>query len=72
MVQSYVQAGAGSRMVYDLGADLFHHLQHLSLRFHGRNSIGDLVRRITANTGCVRDLVFAVFIPMFSALLSLS
>jgi ABC-type multidrug transport system fused ATPase/permease subunit len=71
MVQSYVQAGAGSRMVYDLGADLFHHLQHLSLRFHGRNSIGDLVRRITANTGCVRDLVFAVFIPMFSALLSL-
>ena len=51
---------------------LFHHLQHLSLRFHGRNSTGDLVRRITANAGCARDLVFAVFMPTFGSLLSLA
>ena len=71
LAQSYVQAGVGSRIVYNLGAELFQHLQRLSLRFHGRNSTGDLVRRITANTGCVRDLVFGAFLPTFGSLLSL-
>jgi ATP-binding cassette subfamily B protein len=71
LVQDYLHAGVGNRVVYDLAAELFHHLQRLSLRFHGRNSTGDLVRRITSNTGCVRDLVFDAFLPTFGAMLSL-
>jgi ATP-binding cassette subfamily B protein len=34
LAQSYLYAVVGSRMVYNLGAELFDHLQHLSLRFH--------------------------------------
>src|SRR3954447_11055146 len=30
----------GQRLVYDVGGDLFHHLQRLSLRYHGRNAVG--------------------------------
>jgi ATP-binding cassette, subfamily B, bacterial len=71
LAQAYVYAVVGSRLVYNLGAELFGHLQHLSLRFHGRNSTGDLVRRITGNAGCARDLVFAVFLPTFGSLFSL-
>ena len=41
IVQAYIKAGVGSRMVYDLGADLFSHLQRLSLRFHGRERTGE-------------------------------
>ena len=71
LTQSYVQTGVGGRLAYELGAELFHHMQRLSLRFHGRHSTGDLVRRVTSNAGCVRDLVFGVFLPTFGALLSL-
>jgi ATP-binding cassette subfamily B protein len=71
IIQSYVQAGVGSRMVYELGADLFSHLQGLSLRFHGRRPTGDLVKRVTTDSSCVRDLVMGVFVPLLTSSLSL-
>jgi ATP-binding cassette subfamily B protein len=66
----YVQVGVGNRMVYDLGADLFDHVQRLSLRFHGQRKTGDMVNRVTTNTRCVRKLVMDVFLPSFSTLAS--
>ncbi len=67
-LQDYLQAGVGCRMVYDLGADLFDQLQQLSLRFHRRHHVGDLVRRITHDTKCVRDLVIGVFLAVVTSL----
>ncbi len=72
MARAWVQAGVGSRMVYGLGADLFEHLQRLSLRFHGRRPAGDLLRRVTGDSGCVRDLVMGVAVPVLTSLLSLA
>jgi ATP-binding cassette subfamily B protein/subfamily B ATP-binding cassette protein MsbA len=69
--QRAILAGAGSRMVYDLGADLFEHLQRLSLRFHGRQAAGDLVRRVTTDSGCVRELVLGVYLPVLTSLVTL-
>jgi ATP-binding cassette subfamily B protein/subfamily B ATP-binding cassette protein MsbA len=69
--QRTILAGAGSRMVYDLGADLFEHLQRLSLRFHGRQAAGDLVRRVTTDSGCVRELVLGVYLPVLTSLVTL-
>ena len=37
----------GQRMVYNLGADLFLHLQRQSLLFHSRRPVGDAVGRVT-------------------------
>jgi ATP-binding cassette subfamily B protein/subfamily B ATP-binding cassette protein MsbA len=71
ITQAYVQTGVGSRMVYELGAELFSHLQGLSLRFHGRRPTGDLVKRVTADSSCVRDLVMSVFVPLLTSSLSL-
>ncbi len=70
--RSYLEAGSGSRMVYDLGADLFEHLQRLSLRFHGRQAAGDLVRRVTTDSSCVRELVFGVYLPVLTSLATLA
>jgi ATP-binding cassette subfamily B protein/subfamily B ATP-binding cassette protein MsbA len=72
MAQQYVQAGVGARMVYGLSADLFRHLQRLSLRFHNRQRAGDLVKRVTTDTNCVRELFFSVFVPMVAAMLTLA
>src|SRR5262245_48260037 len=57
MGQLYVKTGLGTRMTYDLGADLFDHLQRLSLRVHGHHRTGDLVQRVTNDAGCVRELI---------------
>lgn len=58
--QSHTHAGIGNRMTYDLALDVFDHLQRLSPKFHQRHPVGDLVQRVTGNTGCVRDLVLWV------------
>ena len=60
LIQSSLQAGAGARMSYALGAELFEHIQRLSLSFHAKNHAGDLLRRVTIDSGCVRDLVLWV------------
>ena len=56
----------GQRMVYDLAADLFGHLQRLSLRFHSRQSVGDSIRRVTTDCGCVATIVKDALLPVLS------
>jgi ATP-binding cassette subfamily B protein/subfamily B ATP-binding cassette protein MsbA len=68
MVQSYIEAGVANRMVYDLGLALFDRLQRFSLRFHSRQRTGDLVRRVTTDSTCVRELVLNVYIPLLTSL----
>jgi ATP-binding cassette subfamily B protein/subfamily B ATP-binding cassette protein MsbA len=61
----------GQRMVYDLATDLFGHLQRLSLRFHHRHSVGDSIRRITSDCGCVAVIVRDALLPVVSAIATL-
>ena len=39
MLNSYTGIGVRQRLTYNLGADLFHHLQRLSLTFHSRRPV---------------------------------
>lgn len=71
VVQEFLIAGTGSRLTFSLGAELFDHLQHLSLRYHGQQRTGDLMRRVTADSSCVRDLVLSVFLPCLSSVVTL-
>ena len=50
MWSNHVSINLGHRMVTDLRDDLYGHLQRLSLVFHSRQRIGDLMYRITADT----------------------
>ena len=60
----------GSRMAFDLGADLLDHLQRLSLRFHAARSRGDLIRRVMTDALCARELVLGVALTGLAALAS--
>jgi ATP-binding cassette subfamily B protein len=55
-------SATGQRMVYDLAAALFHRLQRLSLIFHGKHAVGDLLSRLTADSWCVYTLAQALLI----------
>jgi ATP-binding cassette subfamily B protein/subfamily B ATP-binding cassette protein MsbA len=71
ILQGYVRDGVGKRMVYNLGSNIFDRLLRLSLRFHGRQRAGDLVRRVMTDSDCVRELVMDTFYPALTSLVSL-
>ncbi len=71
MGESYAHISLGRRMTYDLAGELFTRLQQLSLRFHGNKSIGDTIRRITSDAGCVSIIVTDALLPLLSAFISL-
>ncbi len=71
MISTTAFVALGQRMVYDLGADLFLHLQRMSLRFHGKQQVGDLVSRVTVDTYCVQTFVSSIVFPLMHSGLTL-
>ncbi len=69
---NYFSLRIGQRMVWDLAADLFAHLQKLSLLFHSRRQVGDLLQRVTGDSYCVSTLVTDALIPAVQALVMLA
>ncbi len=61
----------GQRMTYDLARDLFARLQQLSLHFHARKTVGDSMRRVTADCACVSIIVKDALLPVLSSLVTL-
>jgi ATP-binding cassette subfamily B protein len=71
VVNNYLTISIGQRMVGDLRARLFDHLQRLSLGFHRRREIGDLMVRITYDTFSVQTIAMNGFFPVLAALVLL-
>jgi ATP-binding cassette subfamily B protein len=67
---AYANIGFGQRMVYDLATDLFAHLQRLSMTFHNRRSVGDSIRRVTTDCGCVSVIVKDALLPFAAAVIT--
>jgi ATP-binding cassette subfamily B protein/subfamily B ATP-binding cassette protein MsbA len=57
----------GQRMVYHLGADLFMHLQRLSLLFHSRRPVGDTIARVTGDAYGLQTLVNSALLPLLQS-----
>jgi len=47
----------GQRFAFDLRCHLFAHLQRLSLRFHDRQPLGDLITRLTSDADAIQDVL---------------
>jgi ATP-binding cassette subfamily B protein/subfamily B ATP-binding cassette protein MsbA len=71
MVNDIVSVTIGHRMVYDLAADLFLHLQRLSPLFHCRQPVGDSASRVLGDSYCVQTLVNSILTPLVHAVISL-
>jgi ATP-binding cassette subfamily B protein/subfamily B ATP-binding cassette protein MsbA len=72
MVSAVASITFGQRTAYDLGADLFRHLQRLSLLFHARRPLGDTVGRVTGDTYCVQLYITGTLLPLLQAALTLA
>src|SRR5690242_4519231 len=62
----------GQGMVNDLRGALYAHLQRLSLAFHSRQKVGDLMYRVTADSFAVQSLVMNGLLPILSAVVLLA
>jgi len=71
LARSYASITFGRQLVFDLSADVFAHLQRLSLRFHRRMPVGDLMRRATNDCGAASTIVKDALIPSVSSVLTL-
>src|SRR5262245_23116399 len=54
----------GQRMVLRLRCDLYAKLQRLSLAFHDRASVGDLIQRVTSDASALQNIVTYGFVPL--------
>jgi len=65
---NYFSLRIGQRMTFQLAADLFVHLQRLSLVFHSRRPLGDMIARVTGDSYCVSTIVTDALVPAVQAL----
>jgi ATP-binding cassette subfamily B protein/subfamily B ATP-binding cassette protein MsbA len=61
----------GQGMVNDLRSRLYQHLQRLSLSFHSRAAVGDLIYRVTADTFAIQTLAMNGIFPVLAAVVLL-
>ena len=62
----------GQNMVNDLRGALYAHLQRQSLAYHGRQRVGDLMYRITADSFAVQTMIMNGLLPILSAVILLA
>jgi ATP-binding cassette, subfamily B, bacterial len=57
LLHNFTAIGVGQRMVNDLRGALYSHLQRLSLAFHSRQQVGDLMYRVTGDSFAVQTML---------------
>src|SRR5256885_1455211 len=67
LLHNYTTIRVGQNMVNDLRGDLYAHLQRLSLAYHSRQRVGDLLYRITADSFAVQTMIMNGVLPILSA-----
>src|SRR5713226_7778722 len=72
LANNYLTISIGQRMVNDFRSRLFEHLQRLSLSFHRRREVGDLMVRITYDTFSIQTIAMNGVFPVVSSLILLS
>ncbi|MBP8645235.1 MAG: ABC transporter ATP-binding protein [Syntrophobacteraceae bacterium] len=72
LLNNYTTIKIGQRMVNDLRGDLYNHLQRLSLSFHNRRQVGDLLYRVAADTFAIQSLTMNGVFPIVSAVVLLA
>ena len=61
---------AGNRVLTAVRADLYRHIQRLSLRFHHRARAGDLITRLVGDVGRLQDVAVTAALPLAANVLT--
>jgi len=64
--ENVLAATAGQDVVMSLRRELFHHLQSLSLHYHRRERLGDVLMRLTGDIVMLREMVVSALLSTLS------
>src|SRR3990172_8978979 len=64
--QNVYLSRVGQEITSDIRSDVYLHLQRLSLRFHNRSQMGDLLMRLTHDIAILRQLLVSVLLSAAS------
>jgi len=68
ILNDYSTIGIGQNMVNDLRRDLYSQIQRLSLSFHHRRQVGDLLYRLTSDTYAIQTITMNGIFPVLCSL----
>jgi ATP-binding cassette subfamily B protein/subfamily B ATP-binding cassette protein MsbA len=71
MAADFFSLKLGQQMTWSLAGDLFRHLQRLSLLFHTKRAVGDLIQRVTSDCYSIDTLLTGAVLPAIQALITL-
>ena len=71
VTSNYATISVGQRLVNDFRSELYAHLQRLSLAFHSRRQVGDLLYRLTSDTYAIQSLTMNGFFPLLTSVVLL-
>lgn len=71
LLNNYTVLRLGHNLVEDLRGILYHHLQRLSLAFHYRTQVGDLLHCVTSDTKSIQNLTMHGVFPVLTSLVFL-
>ena len=71
IIYGILMVGIAQRLVADLRAELFTHLQHLSLSYHQQHRTGDLMSRVTNDTEAINRVLSNGLIEFITNILQL-
>jgi ATP-binding cassette subfamily B protein len=71
VINNFTTISIGQGMVNDLRSRVYQHLQRLSLSFHSRAAVGDLIYRVTGDTYAIQTLAMNGIFPVLAAVLLL-
>jgi ATP-binding cassette, subfamily B, multidrug efflux pump len=63
--QTYIMQWAGQKVMFDLRAQIFRHLQRLHVAFYDRNPVGRLVTRVTSDVDALNEMFTAGVVSIF-------
>jgi ATP-binding cassette, subfamily B, bacterial len=55
--EKYLTTKVGQEVMCDLRRTVYHHIQRLSLSFHDRSRVGDLISRVTVDIDAIQDFI---------------
>ena len=63
--QTYIMQWVGQKVMFDLRAQIFRHLQRLHVAFFDRNPVGRLVTRVTSDVDALNEMFTAGVVSIF-------
>ena len=70
-IQGFVMVGIGQRLIRDIRAQLFAHMQTLSMKYHDDHEVGDLMSRLSNDTDVINRVLSDGLIQLTSNMLTL-